>query len=76
MPQPLSAKENSLFRQVIRNYEDKQYKKGKPGGWSNHERLLINSRYQGGRTNPQEKPKAWRYSSNESAYNELPGQDR
>lgn len=28
MPQPLSAKENSLFRQVIRNYEDKQYKRG------------------------------------------------
>ncbi|KAG9244925.1 tetratricopeptide [Calycina marina] len=28
MPQPLSAKESSLFRQVIRNYEDKQYKKG------------------------------------------------
>jgi peptide alpha-N-acetyltransferase len=26
--QPLSAKESSLFRQVIRNYEDKQYKKG------------------------------------------------
>ncbi|KAH7039659.1 NMDA receptor-regulated protein 1-domain-containing protein [Microdochium trichocladiopsis] len=28
MPQPLSAKESSLFRQVIRNYEDKQYKRG------------------------------------------------
>ncbi|RYP75814.1 hypothetical protein DL770_007331 [Monosporascus sp. CRB-9-2] len=28
MPQPLSAKEQSLFRQVIRNYEDKQYKRG------------------------------------------------
>ncbi|KAH8598967.1 NMDA receptor-regulated protein 1-domain-containing protein [Bisporella sp. PMI_857] len=28
MPQPLSTKESSLFRQVIRNYEDKQYKKG------------------------------------------------
>ncbi|TAQ88550.1 hypothetical protein B7494_g3166 [Chlorociboria aeruginascens] len=28
MPQPLSAKESSLFRTVIRNYEDKQYKKG------------------------------------------------
>ncbi|OTA99846.1 hypothetical protein M426DRAFT_324834 [Hypoxylon sp. CI-4A] len=28
MPQPLSAKENALFRQVIRNYEDKQYKRG------------------------------------------------
>ncbi|KAI0126149.1 tetratricopeptide [Xylariales sp. AK1849] len=28
MPQALSAKENSLFRQVIRNYEDKQYKRG------------------------------------------------
>ncbi|KAH8650002.1 tetratricopeptide [Xylariales sp. PMI_506] len=28
MPQPLSTKENSLFRQVIRNYEDKQYKRG------------------------------------------------
>ncbi|KAI8946652.1 tetratricopeptide [Xylaria longipes] len=28
MPQPLSAKENSLFRQVIRNYEEKQYKRG------------------------------------------------
>jgi hypothetical protein len=28
MPQPLSSKESSLFRQVIRNYEDKQYKKG------------------------------------------------
>jgi hypothetical protein len=28
MPQPLNSKESSLFRQVIRNYEDKQYKKG------------------------------------------------
>lgn len=28
MPQPLSAKESSLFRQVVRNYEDKQYKRG------------------------------------------------
>ncbi|KAH9904148.1 N-terminal acetyltransferase A, auxiliary subunit [Xylariomycetidae sp. FL2044] len=28
MPQPLSAKESSLFRQVIRNYEEKQYKRG------------------------------------------------
>lgn len=28
MPQPLSTKEHSLFRQVIRNYEDKQYKRG------------------------------------------------
>ncbi|KAJ0387008.1 hypothetical protein COL922a_003159 [Colletotrichum nupharicola] len=28
MPQPLSAKEASLFRSVIRAYEDKQYKRG------------------------------------------------
>ncbi|KAI1111827.1 tetratricopeptide [Nemania sp. NC0429] len=28
MPQPLSSKENSLFRQVIRYYEEKQYKRG------------------------------------------------
>ncbi|RKF57454.1 N-terminal acetyltransferase A complex subunit nat1 [Erysiphe neolycopersici] len=28
MPQELSAKEQSLFRTVVRNYEDKQYKKG------------------------------------------------
>ncbi|KAI1504545.1 NMDA receptor-regulated protein 1-domain-containing protein [Biscogniauxia marginata] len=28
MPQPLSTKENALFRQVIRNYEDKHYKRG------------------------------------------------
>lgn len=28
MPQPLSSKESSLFRQVIRNYDLKQYKKG------------------------------------------------
>lgn len=28
MPQPLSSKEAALFRQVIRNYEDKQYKRG------------------------------------------------
>lgn len=28
MPQPLTSKESSLFRQVIRNYEDKQYKRG------------------------------------------------
>jgi N-alpha-acetyltransferase 15/16, NatA auxiliary subunit len=28
MPQPLSSKEASLFRSVIRNYEDKQYKRG------------------------------------------------
>jgi tetratricopeptide (TPR) repeat protein len=28
MPQPLNSKESSLFRTVVRNYEDKQYKKG------------------------------------------------
>lgn len=28
MPQPLSSKENSLFRQLVKNYETKQYKKG------------------------------------------------
>ncbi|MBE3110741.1 MAG: tetratricopeptide repeat protein, partial [Acidobacteria bacterium] len=28
MPQPLASKEGALFRQVIRNYEDKQYKRG------------------------------------------------
>ncbi|KAI1825975.1 tetratricopeptide [Xylaria intraflava] len=28
MPQPLNAKESALFRQVIRNYEEKQYKRG------------------------------------------------
>jgi len=28
MPQPLSTREANLFRQVIRNYEDKQYKRG------------------------------------------------
>jgi len=28
MPQALSSKENALFRQVIRNYEEKQYKRG------------------------------------------------
>jgi hypothetical protein len=28
MPQALSAKERSLFQTVVRNYEDKQYKKG------------------------------------------------
>ncbi|KAI1161133.1 tetratricopeptide [Nemania serpens] len=28
MPQPLSSKENALFRQVIRYYEEKQYKRG------------------------------------------------
>lgn len=28
MPQPLNSKEANLFRTVIRNYEDKQYKRG------------------------------------------------
>lgn len=28
MPQPLNSKEQSLFRQVVKNYESKQYKKG------------------------------------------------
>lgn len=28
MPQPLASKEAGLFRQVIRSYEDKQYKRG------------------------------------------------
>ena len=28
MPQPLSSRDASLFRQVIRNYEEKQYKRG------------------------------------------------
>lgn len=28
MPQPLSSREANLFRTVIRNYEDKQYKRG------------------------------------------------
>lgn len=29
MPQQLSSKDASLFRQVVRLYENKQYKKGK-----------------------------------------------
>lgn len=28
MPQPLSTREGNLFRQVVRNYEEKQYKRG------------------------------------------------
>jgi hypothetical protein len=28
MPQQLSSKDSSLFRQVVRHYENKQYKKG------------------------------------------------
>ena len=28
MPQPLSSKERTLFQQVVKNYENKQYKKG------------------------------------------------
>ncbi|GLI75276.1 hypothetical protein PoHVEF18_003529 [Penicillium ochrochloron] len=28
MPQPLSSKDHALFRQVVRNFEQKQYKKG------------------------------------------------
>lgn len=28
MPQPLSSKDGALFRQVVRNCENKQYKKG------------------------------------------------
>lgn len=27
-PQPLGSKERSLFTQVVKNYENKQYKKG------------------------------------------------
>lgn len=30
MPQPLSSKERTLFGQVVKNYENKQYKKGSP----------------------------------------------
>ena len=29
MPQPLPSKEASLFRQLVKNYEAKQYKKGR-----------------------------------------------
>lgn len=28
MPQPLSSKESNLFRQIVRNYDEKQYKRG------------------------------------------------
>lgn len=28
-PQPLASKERSLFTQVVKNYENKQYKKGR-----------------------------------------------
>ena len=28
MPQPLGSKDTSLFRQLVRHYENKQYKKG------------------------------------------------
>ena len=28
MPQPLGSKERTLFGQVVKNYENKQYKKG------------------------------------------------
>jgi hypothetical protein len=68
MPQPLSSKESSLFRTVVRNYEDKQYKKG---GYSQATPACVSgtltdcTRTQGGGTDSQEESEAWRYNGNE-----------
>lgn len=74
--QPLSAKESSLFRQVIRNYEDKQYKKGLcDAAFYSVEHKLTMYRYQSCRTDPEEESETWRYSGNESPHYELARED-
>lgn len=40
MPQPLSSKDASSFRQVVRHYENKQYKKGGLGTELSHSKFL------------------------------------
>jgi hypothetical protein len=78
MPQPLSSKESSLFRTVVRNYEDKQYKKGGHllGGSGMTGALTDYTRSQSGRANPQEESEAWRYHGDEGIDPELNWQIR
>jgi hypothetical protein len=77
MPQQLSAKEQSLFRTVVRNYEDKQYKKG-PQAWSGRfaQQMLTTHRHQSCGPDPEEESQAWGYAGHESSHHELPGEDR
>ena len=41
MPQPLGSKESSLFRQVVKNYESKQHKKGSKAALANLYACLL-----------------------------------
>jgi hypothetical protein len=55
--QQLSHKDGALFRQVVRHFENKQYKKGKSHNLSNAGGSLTNIRRpQSRRTGPAQKP--------------------
>ena len=72
MPQPLNSKDQSLFRQVVRHFEMKQYKKGAslpPQVYCCLTTLLFN-RHQDGRTGSSQEPYPWRHPSDEGSQHE------
>jgi hypothetical protein len=72
----LGSKDSSLFRQVVRHYENKQYKKGALRKTSQSlqskltTRFMLN-RYQDRGPGSSQEPQSWRYASDESSHHEL-----
>jgi hypothetical protein len=65
--QQLSHKDGALFRQVVRHFENKQYKKGKHNQFFLHTPLTSICRSQSRGTGPAQKPQPRRHPSNESS---------
>lgn len=47
-----SSKERALFAQVVKNYENKQFKKGRSESLVINSSLTIAHRFEGGRSGP------------------------
>ena len=55
-PQPLASKERSLFTQVVKNYENKQYKKGRREVGKENSKADALNRFESCRPDPTKKP--------------------
>ena len=72
--QPLGSKERSLFSQVVKNYENKQYKKGYLVSIPSSRTLLSNmNRSEGSGPDFTEISRPWRHDCHESAHHQFPG---
>lgn len=74
-PQPLSSKEQSLFRTVVKCYESKQYKKGSCVQEVQETLQLtehLARRSQVCRAGPSQKSQQWRHAGDESPPHQLP----